>query len=50
MVFRKVELKVRKNKRTGSLDASIPKKKFSMEELDKIQKEGTIKLIMGSED
>lgn len=46
MRFKELELKVRKNKKTGSLDVNLPKKKFSVEELDKIQEEGIIKIFM----
>ena len=46
MELKEFEFKVRRNKRTGSLDASIPIKKFSSEELDKIQEKGSIKILM----
>jgi hypothetical protein len=43
---RLVDLKVRINKTTGGIDVNLPKKKFSKEELDNIQKKGSIKVLM----
>jgi len=44
--MRKLSLKVRVNKKNGQLNINLPKKKFSLKELDEIQKKGTIKFIM----
>jgi len=46
MNLKKLTLKVRVNKRNGQLNVSLPKKKFSMKELDNIQKTSSIKLLM----
>lgn len=46
MNTKKLILKVRTNKRNGQMNISLPKKKFSMKELDTIQKTNSIKLLV----
>lgn len=50
MNLKKLVLKVRVNKKNGQLNVNIPKKKISMKELDKIQKNGSIKLLLEDND
>jgi len=50
MNLKKLTLKVRVNKRNGQLNVNIPKKKFSIKELDKIQKTSSIKLLFEDND
>ena len=50
MNLKKLTLKVRVNKRNGQLNINIPKKKFSIKELDKIQKTNSIKLLFEDND
>ena len=46
MGLKKLLLKVRVNRSNGQLNVSIPKKRLSIKELDKIQKTNSIKLLM----
>ena len=46
MKFKEILARVRVNKANGQFNISLPKKKFSIKELDKIQKDKSIKLLM----
>ena len=46
MNVRIIEEKIRKNTANGQLNVNLTKGKFSREELDRIQKKGTIKFLM----
>ena len=48
MTLKELELKIRINKKNGAIDANIPRKEFSTEELDKIQEKKSIKILMES--
>ena len=46
MKFKEIFAKIRINKANGQLNINLPKKKFSLKELDNIQKTKSIKLLM----
>ena len=46
MNFKELKLKCRVNRANGQINISIPKRKLSMKELNKIQKEKSIKFLM----
>lgn len=46
MKFKELSVKARVNKANGQINISLPKKQFSIKELDDIQKNKSIKLLM----
>jgi len=46
MKLKRLLLRVRVNKKNGQLNVNLPKKKFSTEELDSIQKNKSIKFLV----
>jgi len=46
MKFRELKLKCRINSANNQINVSLPRKKLSMKDLDKIQKDKSVKFLM----